>query len=185
MVVRPGSTQLLGFEVRFLVSGPAAGADPSCCWDTPLALRTLAAMPAAIVTAADAAKPPPTLPPTPTPPTPTLPSPTPTSRPRRRCRRPHPAPAEETVAADAVTPTPPPTTLAVANRCRRRRRRHRLKITGVPFPITNNNQRQHVRIEPPSADPEGAPSATRGHVYVFAATVHVIVSHVLYRMCVH
>ena len=30
MVVRPGSTQLSGFEVRFLVSGPRQGLRPSC-----------------------------------------------------------------------------------------------------------------------------------------------------------
>ena len=34
MVVRPGSTQLSGFEVRFLVSGPRSRARPSCCGDS-------------------------------------------------------------------------------------------------------------------------------------------------------
>ena len=35
MVVRPGSTQLSGFEVRFLVSGPRGrGVRPSCCGDS-------------------------------------------------------------------------------------------------------------------------------------------------------
>ena len=34
MVVRPGSTQLSGFEVRFLVSGPRSRACPSCCGDS-------------------------------------------------------------------------------------------------------------------------------------------------------
>ena len=34
MVVHPGSTQLSGFEVRFLVSGPRQGLRPSCCGDS-------------------------------------------------------------------------------------------------------------------------------------------------------
>ena len=34
MVVRLGSTQLSGFEVRFLVSGPRSRASPSCCGDS-------------------------------------------------------------------------------------------------------------------------------------------------------
>ena len=34
MVVRPGSTQLSGFEVRFLVSGPRSRGGPSCCGDS-------------------------------------------------------------------------------------------------------------------------------------------------------
>ena len=34
MVVRPGSTQLPGFEVRFLVSGPREGVRPSCGGDS-------------------------------------------------------------------------------------------------------------------------------------------------------
>ena len=34
MVVRPGSTQLSGFEVRFLVSGPRSRGRPSCCGDS-------------------------------------------------------------------------------------------------------------------------------------------------------
>ena len=34
MVVRPGSTQLSGFEVRFLVSGPRSRVRPSCCGDS-------------------------------------------------------------------------------------------------------------------------------------------------------
>ena len=45
MVVRPGSTQLSGFEVRFLVSGPAARGSPLLLRGVGLALSTPAASP--------------------------------------------------------------------------------------------------------------------------------------------
>ena len=57
MVVRPGSTQLSGFEVRFLVSGPAAlGYAPAAAGCRPLAEHPRR-QPAATVADADAAAP--------------------------------------------------------------------------------------------------------------------------------
>ena len=84
MVVHPGSTQLSGFEVRFLVSGPRQGLRPS--FAPPAAgIRSRAEAPRrqpADAVAADAATPPPTPPPTtPTTSTPSPPRPSPSPPP--------------------------------------------------------------------------------------------------------